>query len=146
RPSVHVMVRPQVGQLTTDTMAGSDGSRCHGRDITGCELATGFGGRVRLRLGDEMGTNLAIAASFTRHVGTLLEAAYHWLPAPVVPVQIMVQVTDEPVPQDFGVRLIADVGYHARGSWFYPSLRGSYQARDINHAGFSGGAAMNFDW
>jgi len=146
RPSVHVMVRPQVGQLTTDTMAGSDGSRCHGRDITGCELATGFGGRVRLRLGDEMGTNLAIAASFTRHVGTLLEAAYHWLPAPVVPVQIMVQVTDEPVPQDFGVRLIADVGYHSRGSWFYPSLRGSYQARDINHAGFSGGAAMNFDW
>jgi hypothetical protein len=145
-PNVHVMVRPQVGQLTTDTMAGSDGSRCHGRDIAGCELSTGFGGRVRLRLGDEMGTNLAIGASFTAHVGTLLEAAYHWLPAPVVPVQIMVQVTDEPVPQDFGVRLIGDVGYHAPRSWLYPSLRVSYQARDINHAGFSGGAAMNFDW
>jgi hypothetical protein len=144
-PSVHVMVRPQVGQLTTDTMPGSDGSRCHGRDTSGCELLTGFGGRVRLRLGDEMGTNLAIGASFTRNVGTLLEAAYHWLPAPVVPVQIMVQVTDEPVPEDFGVRLIGDVGYHT-GGWFYPSIRVSYQARDINHSGFSGGAAMNFDW
>ncbi|MBV8756955.1 MAG: hypothetical protein JO257_06765 [Deltaproteobacteria bacterium] len=145
RPSVHVMVRPQVGHLTTDTMPGSDGSRCHGRDVTGCELATGFGAKLGLRLGDEQGTNLAIGAAFTQHVGTLLEAAYHWLPAPQVPVQVMVQVTDEPVPQDFGVRLIGDVGYHA-GGWFYPSVRVSYQARDINHAGFSGGAAMNFDW
>ena len=144
-PSVHVMVRPQVGHLTTDTMPGSDGSRCHGRDVTGCELSTGFGAKLGLRLGDEQGTNLAIGAAFTEHVGTLLEAAYHWLPAPVVPVQVMVQVTDEPVPQDFGVRLIGDVGYHA-GGWFYPSVRVSYQARDINHAGFSGGAAMNFDW
>jgi hypothetical protein len=126
-------------------MEGSDGSRCHGRDITGCELATGFGGRARLRLGDEMGTNLAVGVSVTKNVGTLLEAAYHWLPHPLVPVQVMVQVTDEPVPQDFGVRLIGDVGYRVKSA-FYPSLRLSYQARDINHAGFSGGAAMNFDW
>lgn len=145
RHAVHLMVRPQIGQLTTDTMAGSDGSRCQGRDIAGCERATGYGGRVRLRLGDEMGTNLAIGASVTKNVGTLLEAAYHWLPAPVVPVQIMVQVTDEPVPQDFGVRLIGDVGYHKLGA-FFPSVRVSYQARDIHHAGFSGGMAMNFDW
>jgi hypothetical protein len=145
RHAVHLMVRPQIGQLTTDTMAGSDGSRCQGRDIAGCARETGYGGRVRLRLGDEMGTNLAIGASVTKNVGTLLEAAYHWLPAPVVPVQIMVQVTDEPVPQDFGVRLIGDVGYRKVG-WFFPSVRVSYQARDIHHAGFSGGMAMNFDW
>jgi hypothetical protein len=30
--------------------------------------------------------------------------------------------------------------------WFYPSARVSYQARDIDHAGISGGLAMNFDW
>lgn len=60
RRAVHLMLRPQVGQLTTDTMPGSDGSRCQGRDITGCELLTGFGGRARLRLGDELGTNLVI--------------------------------------------------------------------------------------
>jgi len=86
-----------------------------------------------------------IGASFTRHVGTLLEAAYHWLPAQTVPVQIMVQVTDEPVPQDFGVRLIGDVGVRRFG-WCFPSVRVSYQARDIHHAGVSGGMAMNFDW
>jgi hypothetical protein len=145
RHAVHLMVRPQIGQLTRDTMAGSDGSRCDGRDIAGCERETGYGGRIGLRLGDEMGTNLAIGASVTKNVGTLLEAAYHWLPAPVVPVQIMVQVTDEPVPQDFGVRLIGDVGYRKLG-WLFPSLRVSYQARDIRHSGFSGGMAMNFDW
>jgi hypothetical protein len=145
RHAVHLMLRPQVGQLTTDTMPGSDGSRCQGRDITGCELLTGFGGRARLRLGDELGTNLVIGASFTKNVGTLLEAAYHWLPTPTVPVQVMVQVTDEPVPQDFGVRLIGDVGVRRFG-WFFPSVRVSYQARDIHHAGVSGGMAMNFDW
>jgi hypothetical protein len=143
--AVHLMLTPQIGSLTTDTMPGSDGSRCQGSDVTGCEQDTGYGGRVRLRLGEEMGTNLVIGASITHNVGTLLEAAYHWLPAPVVPVQIMVQVTDEPVPQDFGVRLIGDVGYRKLG-WFFPSVRVSYQARDIHHAGFSGGMAMNFDW
>jgi hypothetical protein len=145
RHAVHLMLRPQVGQLTTDTMPGSDGSRCQGRDISGCELLTGFGGRARLRLGGELGTNLVIGASFTKHVGTLLEAAYHWLPAQTVPVQIMVQVTDEPIPQDFGVRLIGDVGVRRFG-WFFPSVRVSYQARDIHHSGISGGMAMNFDW
>ena len=73
-------------------------------------LGVGIGARGRLRLGDENGTNLVLGASFTRGVGTLLEAAYHWLPAPVVPVQVTVQVTDQPVVEDFGVRLIGDVG------------------------------------
>jgi hypothetical protein len=52
-----------------------------------------------------------------------------------------------PVPEDFGVRLIGDIGWRSRDiAWFYPSLRLSYQARDIDHAGLSGGLAMNFDW
>lgn len=146
RPNVALMVRPQAGLLTTDVMPSSGGRRCAGTSNTeGCEFFTGFGGRVRLRLGEEAGTNLVIGAGFTDGVGTLLEAAYHWRPAPVVPVQLSVQVTDQPVPENFGVRLIGDVGWR-KLSWFYPSLRLSYQARDIDHAGFSGGLAMNFDW
>ena len=104
-----------------------------------------FGGRGRIRFGSESGTNLIIGAGFTKGVGTLLEAAYNWLPSPAVPVQLSVQVTDMPVPENFGVRLIGDIGWRGL-SWFYPSLRLSYQARDIDHAGFSGGLAMNFDW
>lgn len=145
RPNVAVMFRPQVGLVTSDFTAGRGGGRCTSSDIDGCEFLTGIGGRIRVRLGDEAGTNLVIGAGFTQGVGTLLEAAYHWRPTPVIPVQLSVQVTDQPVPEDFGVRLIADVGWR-RLSWFYPSARVSYQARDIDHAGVSGGFAMNFDW
>jgi hypothetical protein len=145
RPNVALMLRPQAGLLTTDRMSGSSQDRCAGADIAGCEFLTGVGFRARLRLGEEQGTNLVIGAGFTEEIGTLLEAAYHWLPTPKIPVQLTVQVTDMPVPENFGVRLIGDVGYRSL-SWFYPSLRLSYQARDIDHAGVSGGLAMNFDW
>ena len=146
RPNVAIMLRPQAGLLTTDVMPAGGRNRCRdAENVEGCEFFTGFGGRVRLRLGREDATNLVIGAGFTDGVGTLLEAAYHWRPAPAVPVQLSVQVTDQPVPEDFGVRLIGDVGWREL-SWFYPSVRVSYQARDIDHAGFSGGLAMNFDW
>ena len=144
-PNVAVMIRPQAGMLTADEMPSESTSRCDNGDTQGCRFLTGFGARARLRLGEESGTNLVLGAGFTKGVGTLLEAAYHWLPAEVVPVQITVQVTDQPVVEDFGVRLIGDVGYR-RLSWFYPSVRVSYQARDIRHTGVSGGLAMNFDW
>jgi hypothetical protein len=145
RPNVALMIRPQAGILTTDTMATGEADRCRGADTSACEFLTGFGARGRLRLGTEDGTNLVLGASFTSRVGTLLEAAYHWLPNKVVPVQITVQVTDQPVVEDFGVRLVADVGWRSL-SWFYPSARVSYQARDIDHSGFGGGVALNFDW
>ena len=145
RPNVALMVRPQIGALTTDTTQTSDAMRCQSSDTSGCQFLTGLGGRARLRFGEEQGTNLVLGAGFTRGVGTLLEAGYHWLPAPVVPVQITVQVTDQPVIEDFGVRLVADVGYKKLG-WIYPSARVSYQARGLDHTGVSGGAALNFDW
>jgi hypothetical protein len=145
RPNVALMIRPQAGLLTTDEIDEMPAGRCTGRNIAGCEFRTGFGARGRVRFGSEAGTNLVIGAAFSDKVGTLLEAAYHWLPTKIVPVKLTVQVTDVPVTEDFGVRLIADVGLR-RLTWFYPSLRVSYQARDIDHSGVSGGLAMNFDW
>jgi len=145
RPNVALMIRPQAGLLTTDEVDDMPVGRCTGSDTSGCRFRTGFGARGRVRFGSENGTNLVIGAAFTDKVGTLLEAAYHWLPTKIIPVQLTVQVTDLPVPEDFGVRLIADVGLRSL-SWFYPSLRVSYQARDIDHSGVSGGFALNFDW
>ena len=145
-PNVAVMVRPTIGRLATDDMPGTAAGRCKSSpDTTGCDLSVGFGLRGRLRLGDEAATNLVLGAAFTQGLGTLLEASYHWLAVPVVPVQITVQVTDQPVIDDFGVRLVGDVGYRGWGA-IYPSVRVSYQARDIKHSGVSGGAALNFDW
>lgn len=140
-----LLLRPQIGVLSRDAMPGADAGRCQTRDAVGCQFLTGVGGRIRLRIGDEQSTNLVLGASFSRGIGTLLEANYHWLPARVVPVQVSVQVTDQPVVDNFGVRLIGDIGYRRLG-WFYPSLRLSYQARSLEHTGVSGGMALNFDW
>ncbi len=147
RPNIALMLRPQAGILTTDNLMDSGSAdRCEGAGKDEfCEFTTSFGARGRMRLGTEDGTHLILGAAFSANVGTLLEAAYHWLPNPVVPVQITVQVTDQPVVEDFGVRLIADVGIR-RLKWFYPSARMSYQARDIDHSGFGAGLALNFDW
>ena len=143
--TIAVMVRPQAGRLTADLRAGSSSDRCLGADLDDCELERGLGLRLRVRLGEELGTNLALGVGVTAGVGTLLEAAYASTAAPRLPIRLAVQVTDQPVQGDFGVRLVGDVGYRAL-PWIYPSVRLSYQARDVDHAGFSGGAGINFDW
>lgn len=145
RPNLALMLRPQAGLLTTDTSMGGAANCSGGASLEGCDFFTGLGLRARVRFGDERGANLELGVGFTSRVGTLFEAAYHWAPTPKVPIKLAVQVTDMPVPEDFGVRLVGDVGW--RGTrWVYPSLRVSYQARDIDHAGLSGGLGLNFDW
>jgi hypothetical protein len=144
---VAVMVRPQAGLLTTDRRPGDmSPTRCRGTaDTSDCDFGTGVGLRARVRLGAEDGTNLVLGVGATQGVGTVFEADYQWAPRPVVPVTLAVQVTDQPVIENFGVRIIGDVGWRGT-SWVYPSVRVSYQARDIDHAGLSGGIGLNFDW
>jgi hypothetical protein len=142
---VALMIRPQAGRLTTDLREDAGGDRCLEGDPDDCEIDSRLGLRLRLRLGNETGTNLALGVGVTQRVGTLLEAAYSSSAAPRVPIRFAVQVTDMPVQEDFGVRLVGDIGYRAL-DWLYPSVRLSYQARDVDHAGFSGGAGINFDW
>ncbi len=144
-PVVAVMLRPQAGILTTDRRPGSTADRCFGADIIDCDSQRGLGLRGRVRFGEETATSLVLGVGFTDGVGTLFEAAYASNALPKVPVQVAVEVTDQPIQSDFGVRLIGDVGFRTV-SWIYPSLRLSYQARDVDHAGFSGGAGVNFDW
>ncbi len=143
--AVAVMLRPQAGLLTTDRRAGSTADRCFGEDIIDCDSQRGLGLRGRVRFGDETATSLVLGVGFTDGVGTLFEAAYASNALPRVPVRVAVEVTDQPIQSDFGVRLVGDVGFRPV-SWIYPSLRLSYQARDVDHAGFSGGAGVNFDW
>ncbi len=149
RPSrfVALMFRPLAGLLTTDrTPRGGSGARCRDtQEIDDCSFLTRLGFRARARFGDERSTNLVVGLGVTPEVGTLFEAAYNFTARREIPVHLAVQVTDLPVTTDFGVRLVADVGYRGR-SWVYPSARLSYQARDIDHSGFSGGLGLNFDW
>ncbi|HUS66976.1 MAG TPA: hypothetical protein VMZ28_20705, partial [Kofleriaceae bacterium] len=143
--TIAVMLRPQAGLLTTDRRAGASARRCTGTDLVDCESERSLGMRARIRIGDEMGTNLALGVGVAADVGTLFEAAYASNALPRLPVRIAVQVTDQPIVEDFGVRLVGDVGFRPV-PWLYPSIRVSYQARDVDHAGLSGGAGFNFDW
>ena len=144
-PVVAVMLRPQAGILTTDRRPGSTATRCFGSDIIDCDSQRGLGLRGRVRFGEETATSLVLGVGFTDGVGTLFEAAYASNALPRVPVRVAVEVTDQPIQSDFGVRLVGDVGFRPV-HWIYPSLRLSYQARDVDHAGFSGGAGVTFDW
>lgn len=130
---VAIMARPMTGSAYRDR---GDEPRDHFD-------ALGFRGRVRL--GREQETNLVLGLQLVQQFGTAMEAVFTWDVIPRVPIVLSAVVTDQPVPEDFGVRLIADVGY--RGArWVYPSLRLSYQARDLDHAGPGVGLALNFDW
>ncbi|MCG8419122.1 MAG: hypothetical protein MJE77_14395 [Proteobacteria bacterium] len=140
-----VMLRPQFGSGSSDRRADSEAGRCNTADTEECNLFNSLGLRARLRIGDERETNLTLGVGITQSIGTLFEAAFAWSVIPKFPIKLSAQVTDQPVPEDFGVRLIADVGWRTV-SWVYPSLRFAYQARDADHSGVSGGIAANFDW
>ena len=131
-----VMVRLQWGSAYQDRgpMEGVDR-----------EFFDAFGVRGRVRLGRELESNLVLGVSTTQRLGSMYEGAFTWDVIPRFPVVLAVQVTDQPVLEDFGVRLISDVGWR-HFDWVYPSLRIAYQARDIDHAGLSAGLAANFDW
>jgi hypothetical protein len=143
--SLALMLRPQFGTGTSDSRPAAGGGRCNTGDIAQCEFFSSFGLRARVRIGSERDTNLTLGVGVTANLGTVFEAAYAWSVIPRFPVKLAAQVTDQPVPEDYGVRLIADVGWRAL-DWVYPSLRLAYQARDVDHAGLSGGLAVNFDW
>jgi hypothetical protein len=133
---VAVMLRPMVGSAWREDAPAGDAER---------QFFESFGLRGRIRLGAEQGTNVVLGVQLVEEFGTAFEGAFIWDVIPRFPVVIAATVTDQPVPEDFGVRLIADVGYRGL-AWLYPSLRVSYQARDLDHAGFGGGLALNFDW
>ncbi len=131
-----IMLRLQWGSVYKDSTP---------MEGVGREFFDAFGGRARIRLGRELESNLVLGVAKTQRLGQMYEGAFTWDVIPNFPVVLAVQVTDQPVLEDFGVRLISDVGWR-HFDWVYPSLRIAYQARDIDHAGLSAGLAANFDW
>jgi hypothetical protein len=138
---VGVMLRPMVGGGYRIENSAGEGPRDE-EFIPGSVV----GLRARLRIGRDEETNLVLGfEAVDENFGNKLEAAFTWDVIPRFPVVLSLQATSQPVAEDTGLRLIADVGW--RGvDWFYPSVRLSYQARDVDHSGVSGGVAANFDW
>ncbi|MCC6997601.1 MAG: hypothetical protein IT370_23490 [Deltaproteobacteria bacterium] len=105
--------------------------------------AFGFMGAVRI--GEERGTNLSLGIANVNDFGTTGELKLQWGKVARLPLTGIVQATNLPSGEELGVRLAIEAGYKAT-SWFYPTLRISYNARTINHAGLGAGLAMVFDW
>lgn len=87
-----------------------------------------YGGGGALVLGDPNAVNLAIASEALTTLGVMSSLRMGFLAAEAWPMGAAVEVSNFPVGDDSGVRLLYDVGYEiAPGSLIV--LRGGYQAR-----------------
>lgn len=105
----------------------------------------GVGVEARVRLGDEDATNLSLGASSIQDIGFLTELRMQWNAVRNIPLGLSVGLTDRPHQGDLGVRLTTDIGYRAL-SWVQPTIRVSYVARNVAHAGLGVGFGFVFDW
>ncbi|MFO0745854.1 MAG: hypothetical protein U1F43_09295 [Myxococcota bacterium] len=112
---------------------------------SGTPFESAFGFRGELRFGEPLGTRLLVGAAFTQQIGNeaWIEVAFDALPD--VPMSGAVVVTNLPVGEDLGVSLVYGAGYRFNDLF---SLMGrvGFNARTIDHTGFTLGAAALFNW
>jgi hypothetical protein len=137
-------VRPVLGVRSIQMLGAPETLECVQEGVLG-DVCRTLGLRAHLRVGYADQTNLRLGVELTSNLGTQFEAAFDWNVIDKVPITLSTQVTDQPVPGDFGIRILADVGLRAT-PWFIPSARLSVQARDADHAGISGGLGTTFRW
>ncbi len=98
-----------------------------------------------LRIGSETGTSLLIRGASIADIGQRASLALAWDAVKDWPMSAEVVVTNEPIGEDLGVRLIYTVG-RSITPWLDISGRVSYQLRDINHSGLGFGLGTTFHW
>jgi hypothetical protein len=100
---------------------------------------------VGVRLGSETGTSLLIRGARVANIGQRASLELAWDSVRDWPMSAEVVVTNEPIGEDLGVRLIYTAGRRVT-SWLDLSGRVSYQLRDINHSGLGLGLGTTFHW
>ncbi|MCY1078478.1 hypothetical protein [Archangium lansingense] len=98
-----------------------------------------------LRIGSETGTSLLIRGATIADIGQRGSLALAWDAVKGWPMSAEVVVTNEPIGEDLGVRLIYTVGRSVT-PWLDIAGRVSYQLRDINHSGLGFGLGTTFHW
>ena len=107
------------------------------------EALVGGGGRIRI--GRPSGTNLELGGGYIEDLGYEANVSVNLGLVDDVPLRAHIIVTDMPVNEALGVRLVAEAGWRAT-SWFeFVGLVG-YDIRDINHTGISLGLGTTFLW
>jgi hypothetical protein len=123
------------GRLTT-------GSH-HQTDDGSASTLTGVEGRVRVGLVDE--TRIEVGASALDVLGAQGFINLFVEVVPDVPIRAGAVVTNLPVDGDLGVQLEGQVGYRVSNLLTVHALAG-WNARTINHYGFTGGGGLTLDW
>ena len=107
-------------------------------------LRGGF--QLRVRIGEERGTNLVLAGETIPEIGQRAYIGLTWVAIERVPMTAEVHVTDQPINSDeLGVRGVYEVGLEVTDNVAL-ATRISYQGRTIDHAGLGAGLAATFDW
>jgi hypothetical protein len=110
--------------------------------VTEVGFATGGGGS--LLFGDPYGTKLVLGVEaievFGARFWSRTEIALH----PVVRIAPIIEVTNMPHANHYGVRLLGEVALHLGQGWI-TSLRGGYQARKFDSGGPGFGAGLAYE-
>jgi hypothetical protein len=109
--------------------------------VTDRGYAMGAGGAVLL--GDPYGSKLTLGAEGVNKFGTRLFSRMDITASRFVTVAPMIEVTNMPHAEHFGVRLLGEVDI-APGAGFGFALRGGYQARVFTAGGPSGGLTLRY--
>jgi hypothetical protein len=109
--------------------------------VTDRGYAMGAGGAVLL--GDPYGSKLTLGAEGVNKFGTRLFSRMDIVASRFVTVAPMIEVTNMPHAEHFGVRLLGEVDV-APGAGFGFALRGGYQARVFTAGGPSGGLTLRY--
>ncbi len=99
----------------------------------------------RLRFGRWNGTRLIAGVSGIVDLGTQAFTQMHIETFPSVPIVTGVTVTDLPVAGSTGVRLTAQAGWRA-ADWLSLNLLTGWNARTIDHHGYSLGGSLGMEW
>lgn len=104
-----------------------------------------FGLEGRARIGQEIGTNLVLGFTGTTGVGIEGVVVLTIREVKKFPMSASVIVTNLPLGQDLGVRLVYQIGWRPI-KWFSIDLRVGWNIRNINHSGPTLGLGTAFQW
>jgi hypothetical protein len=109
--------------------------------VTEVGFSVGAGGA--LIIGDPSGTNLTFGAEAIQTFGTRFYSRMNILAHDRVQVAPIIEVTDMPHADRYGVRLLGEMRFDL-GAGFMLGVRGGYQARVSTSGGFTAGGTLGY--
>ncbi len=107
------------------------------------EVGFSVGAGAAMLFGDPYGTKLTLGVEGIEVFGVRFFSRMDILATPFVTVAPVVEVTNMPHADQFGVRLLGEVDW-AMGAGFSAAVRGGYQARLFTAGGPSGGLTLRY--